>query len=254
MKAEESARDWNERLRLALGASSSCIWERDMRTDAVYLSEGWAALIGAAPGETRTTLRALMALVHPDDLDAVMGLSLQAIKGLRAEYAFEHRIRTNAGDWRWILSRGRVIERGADGRALRLSGINIDIHSRKTAQLALADSEARYRSLIALSQHTYWETDAEHRLDAAGESSAIVAALPVAELNGKRFWDAPSTIPDEAGWQALRLNFERREPFRHFEVSRRAAGGGERHHVLSGEPRFDEHPILTQACFEARPT
>src|SRR5678815_3676519 len=101
----------------AHSASSSCMWERDMRTDAVYLSEGWAALIGAAPGETRTTLTALMALVHPDDLDAVMGLSLQAIKGLRAEYAFEHRIRTNAGDWRWILSRGRVIERGADGRA-----------------------------------------------------------------------------------------------------------------------------------------
>ena len=113
-------------------------------------------------------------------------------------------------------------------------------NARKTAELALAESEARYRSLIALSQHTYWETDTAHRLTATGDAAAIVGALPVAEQAGKRFWDTPSTIPDEAGWRALRLDFERQAPFRHFEVSRRTAGGGERHHVLSGEPRFDQ--------------
>ncbi len=238
MQAEEDAWQPNERLRLALGASSACIWDCDMRTDDVYLSEGWATLTGAPPGETRTTRQALMALVHPEDHDAVRDVSMQAVKGLRDEYAVEHRIRTGTGAWRWVLSRGKVIERSAEGRALRLSGINIDIHGRKSAELAHAESEARYRSLIALSQHTYWETDAGHRLGGAGDASATVAALPVAELTGKRFWDAPSTLPDEAGWQALRLKFDRHEPFRHFEVSRRMSEGGERHHVLSGEARF----------------
>ncbi|MSQ62752.1 MAG: hypothetical protein EXR33_02755, partial [Betaproteobacteria bacterium] len=165
----------------SMQASSACVWECDMRTDGVFLSEGWATLIGAPPGETRTTLKALMALVHPEDLDAALDVSLQAIKGLRDEYAVEHRVRTGSGDWRWILSRGRVTERGADGRALRLSGINIDVHGRKAAELALAESEVRYRSLIALSQHTYWETDTAHRLTGAGDASAIVGALPVAE-------------------------------------------------------------------------
>jgi len=240
MQAKERARQWSERLRDALGASSACIWERDTRTDEVILTEGWATLIGAPPGETRTTLGALIAMVHPEDLDAAVGIATETVKGLRNEYAVEHRVRTVAGDWRWILSRGRVTERGADGRALRLSGINLDIHGRKTAELALAESEARYRSLVALSQYTYWETDTAHRLTGAGDASAIVAALPVTEQLGRCFWDAPSTIPDEAGWQALRLNFEQREPFRHFEVSRRTSGGGERHHVLSGEARFDE--------------
>jgi PAS domain S-box-containing protein len=239
-QTEANARQWNERLRLALGASSACVWERDARTDEVFLSEGWASLIGAAPGETRTTLASLIAMVHADDVDASVGMATEAVKGLRDEYVVEQRVRTVAGGWRWILSRGRVTERGADGRALRLSGINIDIHGRKTAELALAESEARYRSLIALSQHTYWETDNGHRLTAgAGDPAAIVAALPLAEQVGKRFWDAPSTLPDEAGWRALQLTFEQHEPFRHFEVSRRMAGGGERHHVLSGEPRLD---------------
>ena len=238
-QSDDSARQWNERLRLALGASSASIWERDARTDEVFLSEGWAALIGAPPGETRTTLQALIAMVHPEDVDASVRMATDAVKGLRDEYAVEQRVRTRAGDWRWILSRGRVTERGADGRALRLSGINLDIHSRKTAQLALAESEARYGSLIALSQHTYWETDAEYGLTASGNPSAIVGALPIADQIGKRFWDSPSMIPDEAGWRALRETFERREPFRHFEVSRQTDAGGERHHVLSGEPRFD---------------
>jgi PAS domain S-box-containing protein len=239
MQAEESARLSNERLRLALGASSACVWERDMRTDDMYLSEGWAAMIGAPPGETRTTLRELVALVHPDDVDASVGMALEAVKGLREEYAVEHRVRTTTGGWRWILSRGKVTERGRDGRALRLSGINIDIHGRKTAELALIESEARYRSLIALAQHSFWETDPAHRVTAASDPAAVVAALPVAELVGKSFWDAPSTIPDEAGWLSLHQTFERHEPFRYFEVSRLAKGGGERHHVLSGEPRFD---------------
>src|SRR5260221_8270146 len=237
-KIDDGARHWNERLRLALGASSACVWERDARTDELYLSEGLAEQIGAPPGETRTTLKALIAMVHPEDVDASVGLATEAVKGLRDEYAVEHRVRTVAGDWRWILSRGKVTERGADGRALRLSGINFDIHARKAAELALVESEARYRSLITLSQHTYWETDAEHRLTGNGDAAAIVAALPVAEQVGKSFWDAPSTIPDEAGWRALRLKFERRDPFRHFEVSRRKNDGGARHHVLSGEPRF----------------
>jgi PAS domain S-box-containing protein len=240
LQSDENARQSNERLRLALGASSACIWDRDIRTDAVYLSEGWAELIGGPPGETHTTLKALLAIVHPEDVDASVGIAAEAVRGKRQEYAVEHRVRTVSGEWRWILSRGRVIERAADGRALRLGGINIDIHGRKTAELALAESEARYRSLTALSQHIYWETDTVHRLTSASDASASVAALPVAEQIGKAFWDTPSTIPDEAGWRALRDKFERREPFRHFEVSRRVDGGGERHHVLSGEPHFDQ--------------
>ena len=47
MQADESARQSNERLRLALGASSACIWDYDIRTDRTFLSEGWATMIGA---------------------------------------------------------------------------------------------------------------------------------------------------------------------------------------------------------------
>jgi diguanylate cyclase (GGDEF)-like protein len=46
-------------------------------------------------------------------------------------------VRYPGGDWRWILSRGRVTQRDpASGRALRMIGANVDIHERKLAELA----------------------------------------------------------------------------------------------------------------------
>src|SRR5262245_18233932 len=109
-QAEQIARQSYERLRTATGASGACIRERDTRTDEVFLSEGWATLIGAPPGETRTTLKVLIAIVHPEDIDASVAMATDAVKGLREAYAVEQRVRTITGDWRWILSSGRVTE------------------------------------------------------------------------------------------------------------------------------------------------
>src|SRR5439155_5327052 len=49
-----------------------------------------------------------------------------------------------------LQARGRVVERDAEGRALRVSGTIADIDSRKRAETALQEAEARYRSLVDL--------------------------------------------------------------------------------------------------------
>jgi diguanylate cyclase (GGDEF)-like protein/PAS domain S-box-containing protein len=54
------------------------------------------------------------------------------------------------GEWKWVLSRGKVSERDADGRAVRMTGINFDITARKRAEQAVRDAEVRYRSLIEM--------------------------------------------------------------------------------------------------------
>ena len=133
---------------MALEASGVSIWETDLLTGEVNLSEGWADLLGEQPGMTRTTLTALMALTHPDDLGEAVRLSMEAAKGVRAEYTEEHRVRSRSGEWRWVLSRGKAAERDADGRALRMIGTNVDITERKRTEQALAESEARFRSMF----------------------------------------------------------------------------------------------------------
>ena len=72
------------------------------------------------------------------------------LKGKLPAYAFEARVRTRSGDWKWLSLTGRVTERDADGRARRMCGVVTDIDARKRAEQAMRDAEARYRALIEL--------------------------------------------------------------------------------------------------------
>src|SRR5256885_16474466 len=89
-------------------------------------------------------------MMHPEDRERSRGVMVRALKGELEEYVDEFRVPTRAGDWKWLQARGRVVERDAEGRALRVSGTIADIDSRKRAETALQEAEARYRSLVDL--------------------------------------------------------------------------------------------------------
>jgi signal transduction histidine kinase len=63
------------------------------------------------------------------------------------EYAAEHRIKTLSGGWVWSLSRGRVVERDAQGKATRMTGVNVDIDDRKRAEAELLTAVQREKEL-----------------------------------------------------------------------------------------------------------
>jgi diguanylate cyclase (GGDEF)-like protein/PAS domain S-box-containing protein len=149
--AERALGEAKERLQLALEGSGASLWDTDLRTGEVYLSEGWSEFLGQRRANTLTTVEALMRMVHPEDLPRVTRQSMQVVKGERDEYAGEHRVRLPSGSWQWVLSRGKVVERDpSSGRALRMTGTNIDITERKRAEQAMHDAEERYRSIIEL--------------------------------------------------------------------------------------------------------
>ena len=149
--AERALTDAKERLQFALEGSSASLWDTDLRTGEVFMSEGWAELLGRPRAETRTSVEALAGIVHPEDLERVRRVQVDAIKSKSSEYAEEHRVRTAGGIWKWVLSRGKVVERdAATGRALRMTGTNVDITERKRAEQARRDAEERYRTLVDL--------------------------------------------------------------------------------------------------------
>ncbi len=120
-----------QRLTLALEGSNIAMWDWDVASNHVYLSERWAEILGEEPGKTQTSMTALFERVHPDDRMMVQSRITAALKGEAAFFAAEHRIKHHDQHWVWISSRGKVVEQDETGRSLRMTGTKADISSRK---------------------------------------------------------------------------------------------------------------------------
>ena len=148
-RAQEALARSEERLRLAIEASRLVLWDYDVPSGRVYLSETWSEMMGGPAAPTETTIGALTALVPAEERAAVREAMIPAIKTEGTSYRVEHRISTPSGELRWIVSAGKVIERGADGRALRAIGTNLDITESKRAVERLRIGQTAARLIVA---------------------------------------------------------------------------------------------------------
>jgi len=145
-KMTQALRENQERLGLALSATGVAIFDWDLDSGNVHLSEQWAAIVGGAPGPRATTMPELEALVHPEDIAAVRGKVRELLSGRIELYRVEHRVRTADFGWKTILSQSKVTERNAAGRPVRVTGTNADIS-------ALRELERLKSSFIATVSH-----------------------------------------------------------------------------------------------------
>ncbi len=137
-----------ERLRLALEATNEGLWDWSVGEGTLYLSPVWWRMLGYEPREGLQSLATFQTLVHPEDLQRVMG-NLEAYwANTLDDFHPEFRMRAADGGWRWILARARVVERDGDGHPLRMIGTHTDVTDRRRAEDELRDSEARFRTAI----------------------------------------------------------------------------------------------------------
>jgi len=127
-----------QRLALALKGADLGLWDRDLSTGSLVVDERWANMLGYRLDEAPRDVAAWRALVHPDDYHAVRHALGAHLRGQVPQYEAELRVRMKDGDWRWILTRGRVTERSADGTPLRLTGTHLDITERRLAKDEIA--------------------------------------------------------------------------------------------------------------------
>jgi PAS domain S-box-containing protein len=132
----------------AVWGASVGLWEIEVATDAIHWSNDWCDTVDLDACEGSNYSQSWDAGIHLDDYLSVIGKYEAVIDGRSNAFETEYRIRTRSGTWRWILSRGRATARDADGRAIRLAGVTIDIDARKRMELALRDSEARLEAAI----------------------------------------------------------------------------------------------------------
>jgi PAS domain S-box-containing protein len=127
-------RDSEERLRLALNASNIGLFDEDVQTGEGTVNEQYARMLGYDPADFLETTTSWIERLHPDDRDAVAAMHRDYIAGKVPEFRVEYRQRTRSGDWKWILSLGRLVERDARGAPLRMVGTHLDISARRRAE------------------------------------------------------------------------------------------------------------------------
>ena len=127
-----------DRLKLALDNSGLALWDFDVRANRIYLSEQWQALLGGPARASVIARHELEALISPEDLPPLSTRLNDVLEGASSHYDVEYRVRNLCGDWIWIRTIGKAVERDAQGRAVRITGTNSDITARKRAEIELA--------------------------------------------------------------------------------------------------------------------
>ena len=122
------------RLNLALDSSNLALWDWNVATAEVYLSEHWSVIRGGRAVATVTSMHELEQLSHPDEQAAVAAQRRLALESESGAFRAQQRIRMLSGQWKWIETQGRVVERAPGGAALRMTGTIADVSERRRVE------------------------------------------------------------------------------------------------------------------------
>lgn len=134
-----------ERLQMALSGSDLGLWDWQLTTGYTYFNPQWKAMLGYEQDEIENNFQSFQKLVHPDDFLRVKAVLNAYLDRLIPTYEVEFRMQCKTGEWKWILSRGKVFEWDETGNPVRMTGTHRDISDRRKAEEALRESEAGER-------------------------------------------------------------------------------------------------------------
>lgn len=185
-----STREENaERLSLALEAARLGMWDWDMQTGRVHVSQDWSGILGYTPGDLEDSAAAWHGFIHPEDLPRVLEEVEAHLCGDRPYYEAEYRLLEKSGEWRWIQDRGRITARDAGGRPLRMTGVHQDVTERKAAEERIRFL-AQHDALTGLPNRALLYDRLQHSLARARRNQTLLAVLFI-DLDGfKRVNDA----------------------------------------------------------------
>jgi PAS domain S-box-containing protein len=147
--AERQHQVSESRLREAMEGTDTGLWEWNPQNGEVYLDPVWFRMLGHDPDTMPHTFETFDALLHPDDRQNTSELIAAIVDGRKEQFEAEFRMRCDKGGYRWIQSKGKLLEVDAVGRACRFIGIHTDISDRKQAEQAMLADQRRLKTLAA---------------------------------------------------------------------------------------------------------
>lgn len=126
----------HDRMGFALETGNDGLWDWNPQEEIVYFSPSYIGMLGYTPEQFPPHVSSWSSRVHPEDLDATVKRQYEHISNPRRGDRFEcvYRFLDADGDWRWILGRGKVVTRNAEGKATRIVGLHTDITDLRNVQ------------------------------------------------------------------------------------------------------------------------
>ncbi|MEQ1793454.1 MAG: PAS domain S-box protein [Nitrospira sp.] len=200
---QNQLREMEERWTYAFEGNGDGVWDWDATTNKVYFSPRWKDMLGYAEQEIGDTLEEWSTRVHPDDFPRVMSDIDRHFQEAVPHYENEHRLRCKDGSYKWILDRGRVIARTAEGKPLRVVGTHTDITERKRSEEAQTHSHNLILSFIEHAPAPIAILDRNLRYVAVSRRWVQDYRLDNQDILGKHHYDVFPEIRTMEDWQAV---------------------------------------------------
>ena len=187
-KREAALTESEFRWKFAIEGAGDGLWDWNVPDTTVFHSTRWKTMLGFTEDEIGNSPDEWYKRVHPDDLQRVMSDEQAQLDNLTPTYGNEHRVRCKDGSWKWILTRGMVVSRDAQGKPLRVIGTHRDItelHEAEAVRLALEEKVHQMAYLDPLT-HLPNRRLLDDRLNqalAASKRSALYGALMFLDLD-----------------------------------------------------------------------
>lgn len=199
----------DERLELALRGGDIGFWDWNVGTGEVVINQRWVETLGFSPEETSQNISELENYVHPEDASRRKAGFNAHLEGRTPLYECEYRLRTKSGRYKWILSRGKVVERDAAGNAIHMLGVHVDITERMEAEEGLKKSERKLRGITTNAQDGIIMMDNAGCISFWNPAAEKMFGWSEADALGKEVHDLIAPDRYRTEWEKGLVDFER---------------------------------------------
>ncbi len=139
IRSKEALRISEERYNLALEAVNEGLWDWHIPSGKTYFDARYFTISGYKPNEFTHDFSEWEKRIHPDDLAKVKAAIQSQLSFGSQGFDIEFRFKRKEGNWMWIRSRGKVVERDVKGSPIRMIGTHTDITDKKLIEQELVD-------------------------------------------------------------------------------------------------------------------
>lgn len=251
---EQRLKKLQERLDVAVKGAKIGTWDWDIETDEVIFNDAWATMLGYNRDELDFHFDVWEELVHPADLERVS----EAIEANMADetsfWEGEIRMETSSGDWKWVWTIGRVVERDERQNPIRAGGIHIDIDERKQAEIDLRRSERQFDAVFNDPQLLVGVLDTEGIVQNVNETLLEFTSATREQIEKTPFPETALFRHDEAVQNEIQQRVKRATDGDYVEFEAEATTTDDEQVTTSGSlrPVTDDNGTVTSIVVSAR--